>query len=1000
VGADNHLITRALLSRGIGRWGHAFRFVGRYPLLAGVALLLAGCPTLQQHKATPDENSPKLLSLEIKDPVTVVASAAPIALESAKNEIVSFCVQVNNLTDANTKVPVVLRLQALRLGGAAGADDRIDPAQFTAYQLLSMPVDLNDAGFVRHTGIEQASVRSLPRALLPLVIDNAKINLQVMRDPLQPRMPISRSHGPKGQPVSLWFDLQIPTIAKAGDYQTTLELLQRDAVVSTQVLTLHVDDFVLPDERHLQMVGQLDWKDLARLYPSQFENVRPQLLGRKDPQLAGSVAVLDQLQKLAQQHRAELVIPQLQPVVKWPDSGPPGIYWGDFDSVVLPWIKGQTYSVYWPLPETPNLANYNIESRAQYWSAAAAHFDQLDLLPNSPIVLQKRTPGVSIRPADELRLSEEAAQLLACHPRVRVNVPLQDEQAQLQGAGNSNLIVPATTTRLITAAPGLVYSEPTGNWPKDLTNPPHWLRTDMPGLVPFKGSGSDERDVRLWAWLAFLRRAELIQWSKTLPTNDNPDTPADPNDVIWFYPGNWFDTDQPLPTVQLKWLRRAQQDFEYLYLARERGEIIRALVMARLITKPVEISLAQEPDPAYALMCGVTDSKAWQEAKQLLSESILLRPPGQSIDELQSTSLSGRVLQWVVPQERPVMLARTTEWGWNANQGAGPTVDVRLGIDVYNASDQRLIGQMQWSAAQTGWQFSPQPQVVDPATAIKVYHVRRLAMDATVALSELSGGMPAPAQLTFTNELNGRTSLLQVSAPVGLCDRRRNEAEPQIDGSLQDWSQADAICDGPLIRMLNRPAVQRQELVRAATSSQVYTAWGRNEMYVAFKLRGCQPDTGGAETNFVTYGVSERAWGEDLIEVLLQAVYSNGLVGPVLHLVGKPRGQLFVERKADARLNVNPWEAIAGQAIRYGATVEASDGDNTWRGEIAIPWQAINDLPHQGSHPMLIRFNFAQHKNTTGESASWAGPVDSGRDEHFTGLLFLRDPANPGRRQE
>jgi hypothetical protein len=36
----------------------------------------------------------------------------------------------------------------------------------------------------------------------------------------------------------------------------------------------------------------------------------------------------------------------------------------------------------------------------------------------------------------------------------------------------------------------------------------------------------------------------------------------------------------------------------------------------------------------------------------------------------------------------------------------------------------------------------------------------------------------------------------------------------------------------------------------------------------------------------------------------------------------------------------------------------------------------------------------------TGESASWAGPVDSGRDEHFTGLLFLRDPANPGRRQE
>ena len=30
------------------------------------------------------------------------------------------------------------------------------------------------------------------------------------------------------------------------------------------------------------------------------------------------------------------------------------------------------------------------------------------------------------------------------------------------------------------------------------------------------------------------------------------------------------------------------------------------------------------------------------------------------------------------------------------------------------------------------------------------------------------------------------------------------------------------------------------------------------------------------------------------------------------------------------------------------------------------------------------------HRTATGESASWAGPVDFGRDDAFTGLLVLR----------
>ena len=45
-----------------------------------------------------------------------------------------------------------------------------------------------------------------------------------------------------------------------------------------------------------------------------------------------------------------------------------------------------------------------------------------------------------------------------------------------------------------------------------------------------------------------------------------------------------------------------------------------------------------------------------------------------------------------------------------------------------------------------------------------------------------------------------------------------------------------------------------------------------------------------------------------------------------------------------------------------------------------------------GDPPTLLRFNFSQHKAATGESATWAGPVDFRRDEAFMGLLYLRSP--------
>src|SRR4029079_10052595 len=100
-------------------------------------------------------------------------------------------------------------------------------------------------------------------------------------------------------------------------------------------------------------------------------------------------------------------------------------------------------------------------------------------------------------------------------------------------------------------------------------------------------------------------------WGSPLPRAPSSGEPADPNELVWFYPGSWFGVDEPVPSIQLKWLRRAQQDYEYLWLARRRWQIVNARGMARLITKPVEIQPNQFTDPTYAMMSGTADPEAW-----------------------------------------------------------------------------------------------------------------------------------------------------------------------------------------------------------------------------------------------------------------------------------------------------------------------------------------------------------------------------------------------------
>jgi hypothetical protein len=949
--------------------------------------LLSGCAHAPNSSTQPVSQGPaKVQAVNLSDSSDPVAHDEPIALQAAQNEWTNFTLQVSNLPTGKGRW---LRIHPLQWEGGAST---IPLSSLSASQIVSMPIDLNRAGYVRHTGLSTAR-RDLPRALLPCDISaDGTLHLDQIRDPATARSPGSRL-GPGSSPALLWFDLHVPTGTPAGNYSTIIDLMSAGQVDPTSyvMVNLTVYGFALPDERHLQMVGQIDWSRLEAIYPDEFEAVTPRLVNRHEHVYDPTVQRLDQLIGLAEAHRVDVVYPQLQPTVKWPADAPPDFDWEDFDPLVSPWLKGTMFSdhqplKFWPLPKDEMVDRYDRKSQLDYWDAVATHFDENDWLASSAVPADPTVPG-RVNQTDSLDLSMAAAQVLNEHSRVKVMLPLEDDQIQLNTDGNHpELIDPSTTSRLLSVSPGLVFSTPAARWPTGMAQPAHWLRTDQPELVPYVGAGGDEQDVRVWAWLAFLRNAHLILWNQALPTVTQPTDPGDPNELVWFYPGEWFGLDHPVPSIQLKWLRRAQEDYEYLWLARQRGEVIHALQMARLITKPVQIATGQYPDPIYAMMSGTSDAAVWPKALELVAQSILLHPLNATVDpaveqEAQRT-LYLHTLQWQEPQERPMLVGRTTDWSVASSQkdGSVDKLKLTLGVDIYNASENTPSdNQLQWLSLPTGWQVTPQPVTVPK---LQTYSIHRATIDGQFDTSKIGPSTVQPSQVAFKDGFTQQQSPIHVMVPVAASER--HEGFMRFDGKLDGWNDADALQSGPLVRMLSRPALQRQELQLASTPSRIYSSWANENFYLAFAVSGIAAG-GQTNQNFVTYR-DRRAWGEDLCEALIQPVYANNSVGDLLHIVVKPNGAQWVERKLWVSGPGDAWESLNGTGIRYAAN---TPGDGKWTGELAIPWSVIAE---QGrGRPVLLRFNFTQHKNDTGESATWAGPVDYGRDDAFMGVLVIRN---------
>ena len=265
---------------------------------------LPGSSSTPVNRATPISDPATLTIVDLSDVAHVVPQTVPAPLVGARNEWTNLTLQVT--------LPAALGYE-IRLLPPTLAGGSFPLSTMSAYQVLSMPVNLDRAGYVRNTG-QPTAQRRLPRALLPLSIDNAgSLDLGQLRNPGVPTDPRSHAGGPGGEPALVWIDLHIPKSAVAGEYLGTVQLFNRkSAVIQTSLpFTILVNDFELPDQRHLQMVGELGWDRLTKLYATQFETFTPQWVNRREVRYQPTVRTLDHLMAVAQENRVNLVIPVL-----------------------------------------------------------------------------------------------------------------------------------------------------------------------------------------------------------------------------------------------------------------------------------------------------------------------------------------------------------------------------------------------------------------------------------------------------------------------------------------------------------------------------------------------------------------------------------------------------------------------------------------------------------------------------------------------------------------
>lgn len=803
----------------------------------------------------------------------------------------------------------------------------IEFAAIDAGRIQTFPAAGRTASLLRTHGPD--AVHAPSPAVVPLPVNESTIQLTA------------------AGPTSIWIDLQLPLEADAGRYTGTIRVADADGRAEIP-LELRVADFVLPDRRSLLLTGRSNLAEL-RTFDDSLDAGSAVRLSRDD---SSAVRLLDQLIKLSARHRTNLHFADLAPVVTWTPGSPPAIDWKNFDSLTAAWLDGSAFSDgeplrHWPLPTPADFDRYATGAKLEYTAVAALHLDSRGVLRQMPIDLRNRSLPLE--------------RFVVSYPRLFVMTDRPFDA--VESASADTPLAPEDFDRIIAKAPGLVA-------PAEIR---HDQERTSPRFLELSRSGitvsGDLDDLRAAAMLAWLRGATILDLGDVSPVARG-NTP-DASRLAWFYPGSWFGVDSPVPTLALKRWRLAQQDAEWLELTKARGSETEAVEIARQLVRPVEIRSVNADESRLDLLSNAALGVAWREAVNLLADAIELRKPGEPVDENRLSEFERRRLQFDNALGSATLFVRETDFRFDA----GKNVVVELGVDVYDTSDgSARRDSISIGEAPAGWSGEANVEVAPPAP----FSISSASVEAVARVGVEPNPPPGVVRVDLRNGDSNAVSSARAIVPVARALKRDDAVT--LDGVLADWTTHDTLLDGPMVRMADRPTLQAGRAVADENRSAIFCTWNDDGLQLAFKLDGVSR-LGRAATNFVQYE-SNRAWGEDVVEVLIQPINADDTRGRAISISVKPTGGIWTTQREND--NWRPFDAAARYATRV-------DGD-TWRGEITLPWDAVLGSNLDPENRPLLRFNVSRHHAASGISASWAGPVDFGRDIRLTGCVVLVDP--------
>lgn len=866
------------------------------------------------------------------------SSRNQLELFGAVNEVVQWQMA---LTADRARSAVTLEWSAL-----TSAVGTLPPDGFRAYLERTVRIQPAPATYLRR--FSGAAGLDVPDLLIPLTSPALRAGVPI---------------GPDAAAV-LWCEYVIPRTARPGEYHGAMVLRQGEETLRRVAVVLTVHPFALPVARHVAFSIGLN---VPRL-------LEAQRIPRTETASPRGVEAVVNACRVLQEHRADPYLRGLYPPMRFGADGSVELNWAAFDALAGPLVDGTAYSdheppKYWPLPidrARPNAEAMGGMDSPEYarvlretLNAALAHFRSrgwdgravVDLTSALPTMVGMDVYAIARRLGHVTRLADARVPIVSSlFPVSMRDRGWRDHPWQDVGDHAD------------------IWAPPAQFFPPDFMSQARhlgrrtWLSPDQPEFAGSAALGAMPVDTRAMGYHAWLNASDV--WLKnggemlpdaalSQPQEWRPFEPA------LLYGGAAAGTDGVLPSMRLKQILRAAQDFEYLWLLQQNQREATARLVAESMVKAsgTATCIDNYSDPA-AHLC-ILQPEMWDLARRVMAEEI-----GDAISSPAGAMSRGEPLEKRLGWSR--LLGATRQvlvWSdgvkWKESLGGG--WEVEFFVAVENQRRQPIRGKLAFGPLPNGWTTVSEFVEVGPLPEGGRGRYRLTARSPAWA-ETLDGHFEQPVRLQLEG---GETVLL--SATVSSLLARRNGRPITIDGRLDDWDLGRGNVAGDFSAIGPGPRGGAWRPARFGESTLAYVARDNEALFVAVRCSGTPPPQfGGQHANRMNYD-GLIPIGEELVELLIDPTNRGTDAGELYHLVFWRHGAWWGERGivmerpiAEAR----PW----APNIRYYTAVEPGG----WTVEARIPLSAFE------GGPALNRawgINFARYAAGAGQYVNWAGAM-------------------------